>query len=97
MYSRLLKLNGRLELFNELIKDHDSEEEEEMEMVNSEESSEVFESEASDNWFVLSIYIISVVCNISRWLEIGGQNRLELNTAESHGANCYAWMTENEQ
>ena len=49
MYSRLLKLNGRLELFNELIKDHDSEEDEEMEMVNSEESSEVFESEASDN------------------------------------------------
>ena len=50
MYSRLLKLNGRLELFNELIKDHDSEEEEEaMEMVNSEESSEVVESEASDN------------------------------------------------
>lgn len=50
MYSRLLKLNGRLELFNELIKDHDSEEEEEaMEMVNSEESSEVFESDASDN------------------------------------------------
>lgn len=86
MYSRLLKLNGRLELFNELIKDHDSEEEEEMEMVNSEESSEVFESEASDNWFVLSIYIISVVCNISRWLEIGGQNRLELNTAE------YDWV-----
>ena len=64
MYSRLLKLNGRLELFSELIKDHDSEEEEEaMEMVNSEESSEVVESEASDNWFVLSIYIISVVCD----------------------------------
>ena len=50
MYSRLLKLNGRLELFSELIKDHDSEEEEEaMEIVNSEESSEVVESEASDN------------------------------------------------
>ena len=64
MYSRLLKLNGRLELFSELIKDHDSEEEEEaMVMVNSEESSEVVESEASDNWFVLSIYIISVVCD----------------------------------